>query len=149
MCLVGVQVAVLLYWSVGRREESAAGERRYLLEAYAMDQRVGMPMDLPRFLYPCPCEDIGWSCFVYTIAFMSLLQDSLARPREVRGAAPDWLFYDLDRLNSSLSLRTVLSGSERIAADGSNPLRMSQMPSDSSQRVSGIAMRAATGETCS
>src|SRR5215213_1981963 len=73
--------------------------------------------------------------------------DSLARPREVRGAAPDWLFYALDRLNLSLSIRTVLSGSERIAADGSNPLRMSQMPRDSSQMVSGIAMMAATGGT--
>jgi hypothetical protein len=39
-----------------------------------VDQRVGMPMDLPRFFYFCPCEDIGWSYFVYTIAFMSLLQ---------------------------------------------------------------------------
>jgi len=29
------------------KQESAAGECRYLLEAYAMDQRVGMTMHLP------------------------------------------------------------------------------------------------------
>ena len=32
--------------SAGKRE-SAASKRRELLEAYAMDQRVGMPMHLP------------------------------------------------------------------------------------------------------
>ncbi len=64
----------------------------------------------------------------------------------ITGYLSRWLLYARARRSVSITSISVLSESERIAADALNPFTMSQMPSDNSQINSGTTMMLPTTE---
>src|SRR4028119_136388 len=91
------------------------------------------------FFYFRQFENIGWSVFRVYHCLHKFPPRSVWRGlARYAGLRQNWLIYAVAKLFLSLSLGPGVSGSERIAADGLNPLTVSQMPSDSSQKNSGV-----------